>query len=55
MCSAGLHTGDKINGRKGVVDTQGLRQKRGQAALTLTHHWMALCPRKMSHEVTLEP
>ncbi len=39
-----LYAGEKIKGRKGGADTrEGLRQKRGQAAFTLTHHWMALC------------
>lgn len=54
MCSTGLYTDKKVNGRKGVVDTHRLRQKkRGQAALLLRHHWMALCPHEMSRGATM--
>lgn len=58
MCSTGLYTDKKVNGRKGVVDTHRLRQKkkkRGQAALLLRHHWMALCPHEMSQGAMMGP
>lgn len=53
MCSTGLHTDKKVDGRRGVVDTHRLKQKRDQAALPVKHHWMALCPYGMSHRATM--
>lgn len=46
MCRAREHAGGEGMEEGGAADTQGLRQKRGQAALTVAHHWMALCPCK---------
>lgn len=49
VCHRTLYASELIKGRKGGVDTQGLRLKRGQAAFTLTHHWMALCALRKCH------